>query len=310
MFFQVLVDAVRAAPAGVQQSAQIVRRLQQRRLVAAARCLHHLLGHLGELPKGLIRQQRRAHALPQRAGEPGGADRAGQEVDGVQQRLAPVAAPAPLLAPAACSGATGCRRRWPAASLRRGGWGTAGRTARRGRWSAGVSGSSLRRTRWPSSPRKCVRGAKPKSANSVATSTSRQKRPSRSATRVRWSSLRSSTLSRWRRRSTGVGRLRDSPSSGARRSHSVRRTSHRWRSASGAFGSAALSSAVRSQDEILGRGKAVLLNAGRRSWSNRTPAPPRRRAARPRSCRRRCRAWCRAACRCASSWCIRNARPA
>ena len=174
---------------------------------------------------------------------------------------------------------------------------------------SGVIGSSRRRSRWPSSPKKFMRGAKPKSANSATVSTSRQMRASIAPTAARCGSLRCRTLSRCLSRSTGVGVLRSaSPSSGARRSHSISRTSHRWRSASGAFGSAALSSAVRSQPEparAIGR-----LNAARTRWSARTRAPARRRVARPRSCRRTRRASCRAAWRCASSWCTRNSRRA
>ena len=112
---------------------------------------------------------------------------------------------------------------------------------------AGVSGSRSVAQPLSSSPPKRRRGAKPKSASSAALSTSRQKRGSSPLTCSRRAGLRSSTLSRWRRRSTAVaGVVRRVAPQGAWRSHSSSRISHRWRSASGAAASAALSSAVRS----------------------------------------------------------------
>ena len=121
---------------------------------------------------------------------------------------------------------------------------------------SGVAGSTRMRRRWASSPNRSTRGVKPKSASSAAVSISFQKHASNVVTRCRCSALRSSTLSKCRSRSTGAtGRAALAASSPASpcsppatgwRSHSNRRTNHRLRSARGAFGSAALSSAGKS----------------------------------------------------------------
>ncbi len=112
---------------------------------------------------------------------------------------------------------------------------------------SGVAGSIRMRRRCESSPNRSTRGVKPKSASSAAVSISCQNRASSAVTRWRCSALRSSTLSRWRRRNTGSelpppASLAASLPVAGWRSHSSRRTSHRLRSASEAFGSAALSS--------------------------------------------------------------------
>ena len=136
-----------------------------------------------------------------------------------------------------------------------------------------------------------MRGPKPKSENSPALRMSAQKSTNTRCSRCRYSGFFSSTLSRWRRRSSGGG---VAPSAGtlplalrgAWRSHSISRASHRLRCARPARPSAAFSSAVRSQGLPSALGNQ--LNAARWHGPARTARSARRRRARPRSCRRRC----------------------
>ena len=137
-------------------------------------------------------------------------------------------------------------------------------------------------------------------------------RQQRAAPRSRCSALRSSTLSRWRRRSTGVrraARRRSRARAGAWRSHSSSRTSHRWRSASARL----RVGGVEQRGQVPGRGgrRAPSTRSVQRRGGGQPELGHRRveRAGRPRSCRRRCRASCRAAWRCASSWCTRSCSP-
>ena len=134
---------------------------------------------------------------------------------------------------------------------------------------AGVPGSRRSRRRSPISPNRSTRAEKPKSASRAAASISCQKRASSAATRSRCSALRSSTLSKWRRRSAGsgwapsAGLESSSPPVGAWRNHSSRRISHRCRSGSAACGSAALSRADKSHAGVLlpNRSASLLFNA-------------------------------------------------
>ena len=148
---------------------------------------------------------------------------------------------------------------------------------------SGVVGSRRKARRSPISPHRSRWAVKPKSANSAARSVSRQKRPSSATMRRRGSSLRSSTLSRWRMRSTGIGVSPDRLSTGPWRSHSASRTSHRCRAGRGALGSAALSSAVRSQAApVRGRAADAVVNAAWPCRPARTRPPAIRTSARRR----------------------------
>ncbi len=116
---------------------------------------------------------------------------------------------------------------------------------------SGVPGSSRACTRASCSLPKDRRAPRPKSARSEGVSMSRQKASASPRTRAAGSGCWSSCRSNGRSRRAGSGVLssvRSSAVVGAWRSHSVRRTSHRWRSARPAWGSAALTRAVRSQE--------------------------------------------------------------
>ena len=96
VLFKVLVHAVGAAAAGVEQGAQVLRVAQQRGVVGArrvsARLVAHRFGHARELRKRRVGQQLGAHALAQRTGKPGRPHRAAQKHDGIEQRGLPVGA--------------------------------------------------------------------------------------------------------------------------------------------------------------------------------------------------------------------------
>ncbi len=120
---------------------------------------------------------------------------------------------------------------------------------------SGVPGSRRACTRVSNSLARDTREPKPKSAYSDAASISRQKARIMPCTSARRESFLSIWLSRCRSRSTGSGVLVSSaalsmPARGAWRSHSISRTSHRWRSACPALALAALTSAVRSQADM------------------------------------------------------------
>ena len=89
MLFEVVVHAVGATPAAVEQGAQVLRFLQQRGLVAGQRPLADPVGSNGQLAKRPMRQQIAAHALSQGPRERGRTHRTGQKHDRVEQRCLP-----------------------------------------------------------------------------------------------------------------------------------------------------------------------------------------------------------------------------
>ena len=301
-------DAAGGAAAGVQQRTQVGGLLQRlRRGDPRAPRARSAPAATVSWRKGSSCSRRGVHALAQRrriAGRMHGADEDG---DGVEQRRAPV-----------LGGRCQDRRRrgaawpcrWPRSSPRP-----------RVRTAAGTAPPGPAYRAWPAAARACTRVSsspasdmrepKPKSAYSAAASISRRKARIMPCTAARAASFLSSWLSRCRSRSTGSGVRASSAAAatalrGAWRSHSISRTSHRWRSAWPALALAALTSAVRSQTDIA----CAAFSAAGRERRVRIRAPGPRTAALPRSCRNRCRASGRAAWRCGSSWCIRTARRA
>ena len=179
---------------------------------------------------------------------------------------------------------------------------------------SGVPGSTLRRRRWPSSLRKAVRGAKPKSASMGAMSTSRRKARHQACQRSNHSGRALAASSSSCTRATLAALSLPWP-----RTQASSPISHRWRWASGASGSSAVSRSDRSGRGGLmnERGRAVV--AGCLS-ATRAPVRPRpghraqRRALQPRSVRhlrprrKNGRASAPKACAAACRWCTGRIR--
>ena len=245
-----------AAPAGVEQGAQVLR------LAAAARAIVGRVDSACSRSCSATRASWRNGASTSSSGlirwrsggeKPAARTALARKVIASKNGAAPVvrrpASPgceqrAPARASVSSSSASARRRRWPRGKSRANSSprslvaGVSGSSRARRRLAELAAQADARREAEVGEQRRAVDLAQEQAAAS----------PRRAA---RCSALRSSTPSRWRRRSTGVRRAaasaRGSASSGAWRSHSSRRISQRWRSASAAFGSAALSSAVRSQ---------------------------------------------------------------
>ena len=115
---------------------------------ASLAVLAQLLGHARQLAKRRVDQQLGAHALAQLRREAGGAHRAGEEGDRVEERAAPVVRQA---------GIAGVEQRAPAAPASR----RRSRAARRRRWPRGKSRAN-------SSPRSLVAGVSGSSAGAQA----------------------------------------------------------------------------------------------------------------------------------------------
>ena len=169
---EMVVDAGGAAPAGVEQGAQVLRVLEKERPVfrpARLAVLAQLLGDARQLVERRVDQQLRAHPLAQLGREAGGAHRAGEEGDGFEERAAPVVRQAGI------AGFEDARQPRPASrrrsrSARRcpGRAERAGRTARRGRSSpasaaaAGRAAGCRTRPRGPCAGRSRNRRAAPR----------------------------------------------------------------------------------------------------------------------------------------------------
>ena len=255
--FEMVVDAGGTAPAGIEQGAQVLSVLEEERPVfrsARRAVLAQLLGHPRQLVKRRVDQQLRAHPLAQLRREAGGAHRAREEGDGFEERAAPVVrqagiarfedAPQPgqrLVVDHVQPGDVLAARKEQGEQL--------AEVARRRRQRQQPGAQADAELGPQAGARREAEIGEKRGAVDLAQEQAQHLRSAQALLVVALEHAEEvAQAQQRRRRAAGLGG--DVGFSGARRSHSIRRITQRWRSAMPAFGSAALNSAVRSQGEV------------------------------------------------------------